>query len=69
LYSGIVLGVMGSKTDQSSICCSIPKRASGSNSRFLDNIGEDYPIMLLPTYPACKTPQETMEFLCDSCSV
>ncbi len=70
LYAGIVLGAMGNKTDQSSICCWIPKRASRSNnSRVLDNIGEDYSIMLLPTYPASKTPQETMEFLCDSCSI
>lgn len=68
LYSGIVLGAMWNKTDQSSICCWIPKRASRSNSRFFDNIGEDHPIMLLPTYPASKTPQETMEFLCDSCN-
>jgi len=53
LYAGIVLGAMGNKTDQSSICCWIPKRASRSNnSRVLDNIGEDYSIMLLPTYPS-----------------
>jgi hypothetical protein len=43
LYSGIVLGAMGNKTDQSSICCWIPKRASRSNSRFLDNIWRGLP--------------------------
>jgi hypothetical protein len=69
LYSGIVLGAMGKRTDQSSICCWIRERASRSKSRFSDNIGEDYPIMLLLTYRASKTPQETMEFLCDSCSI